>query len=168
LLVIKLKQRLRSREQLEDLCQEVFLRVFRSLRQGTGLQRPERLGAYVHSICHNVVLEYLRRKSKPEHWYERVEEQRDPGAYDERELVHEERRRQMRSLINRMSSKDRFLICAIFLEERDKDEVCREQGVGRAYLRVLLCRAKKRFRQLLAETQIATAHPVKRLRVCKR
>jgi hypothetical protein len=30
LLLIKLKQRLRSREQLEDLRQEVFLRVFRS------------------------------------------------------------------------------------------------------------------------------------------
>jgi RNA polymerase sigma-70 factor (ECF subfamily) len=168
LLLIKLKQRLRSREQLEDLRQEVFLRVFRSLRQGTGLQRPERLGAYVHSICNNVVLEYLRGKSKPEHWYERVEEQRDPGAYDERELVNEERGRQMRSLINGMRSKDRFLICAIFLDERDKDEVCREQGVGRAYLRVLLHRAKKRFRQRLAEMQAATAHPVTSLRVGQR
>ena len=66
LLLIKLKQRLRSRDQLEDLRQEVFLRVFRSLRQGTGLRRPECLGAYVYSICNNVVLEYLREKSKPE------------------------------------------------------------------------------------------------------
>jgi RNA polymerase sigma-70 factor (ECF subfamily) len=153
LLLIKLKQRLRSRQQLEDLRQEVFLRVFRSLRQGTGLQRPECLGAYMHSICNNVVLEYLRGESKPEHLYKRVEEQRDPGACVERELVDEEQSRQMRSLINGMRSKDRFLICAIFLDERDRDEVCREQGVGRDYLRVLLCRAKKRFRQLLAETQ---------------
>jgi len=80
LLLIKLKQRLRSREQLEDLRQEVFLRVFRSLRQGTGLQRPECLGAYVHSICKNVVLEYLREESKPKHVDKRVEEQRDQGA----------------------------------------------------------------------------------------
>jgi RNA polymerase sigma-70 factor (ECF subfamily) len=162
LLLIKLKQRLRSREQLEDLRQEVFLRVFRSLRQGTGLQRPERLGAYVHSICHHVVLEYLRGRSKPEHQYERIEEQRDPGACVERKLVNEEQGRQMRSLINGMRSKDRFLIRAIFLDERDKDEVCREQGVGRDYLRVLLYRAKKRFRQLLAETQAATALTVRR------
>ena len=55
-----------------------------------------------------------------------------------------------------MTPKDRFLICAIFLDERDKDEVCREQGVGRDYMRVLLHRAKQRFRQLLAETQAAT------------
>ena len=156
LLLIKLKHRLRSREQLEDLRQEVFLRVFRSLRQGTGLRRPECLGAYVYSICNNVVLEYLREKNKPEHWDEHVEEQRDPGATVERKLVNEEQSRQMRSLMNGLTPKDRSLICAIFLDERDKDEVCREQGVRRDYLRVLLYRAKKRFRQLLEETQAAT------------
>jgi RNA polymerase sigma factor (sigma-70 family) len=120
LLLIKLKQRLRSCDQLEDLRQEVFLRVFRSLRQGTGLRRPECLGAYVGSICNNVVLEYLREKSKAERWDERVEEQRDPGTGVERELVNEEQSRQMRNLMNRMTSKDRFLICAIFLDERNK------------------------------------------------
>ena len=168
LLQIKLRQRLRSREQLEDLRQEVFLRLFRSLRQGRGLQRPERLGAYVHSICNNVMLEYLRGKRKPEDWYEGVEEQRDPGACVERELVNQDLARQMRSLINRMRSKDRFLICAIFLDGRDKDEVCREQGVGRAHLRVLLYRAKKRLRQLLTETPAAAGRPATGLRVCQR
>ncbi len=160
LLLIKLKHRLRSCEQLEDLRQEVFLRVFRSLRQGPGLRRPECLGAYVYSICNNVVLEYLRGKSKPEHWDERLEERRDPGVCLERELVNQEQGRQMLGLMNRMTPKDRFLICAIFLDERDKDEVCREQGVRRDYLRVMLHRAKKRFRQLLAETQAAAAHPL--------
>ena len=163
LLLIKLKHRLRSRELLEDLRQEVFLRVFRSLRQGTGLRHPECLGAYVCATCNNVVLEYLREKSNPANWDKRVEEQRDPGAGVERELVNEEQCRQIRSLMNEMTPKDRFLICAIFLDERDKDEVCREQGVRRDYMRVLLYRAKKRFRQLLAETQAAAAHPVSSL-----
>jgi RNA polymerase sigma-70 factor (ECF subfamily) len=157
LLLIKLKQRLRSVEELEDLRQEVFLRVLRSLRQGSGLQHPECLGAYVHAICNNVVLEYLRGKSRSEQWDERADEPRDPGTGIERELVTKEASRQMRSLIDEMSPKDRFLIRAIFLDERDKDAVCREQGVKRDYLRVLLHRAKKRFRQLLEETQAAAA-----------
>jgi RNA polymerase sigma-70 factor (ECF subfamily) len=157
LLTIKLKQRLRSNDQVEDLRQEVFLRVFRSLRHGTGLRRPECLGAYVYSICNNVVLEYLREKRKLQRWNQRVEEQRDPGAGVECELVNEEQRRQVRKLMNGMTPKDRFLICAIFLEERDKDEVCRAQGVGSDYMRVLLHRAKKRFRRLLAEAQAAGA-----------
>ena len=166
LLLIKLKQRLRSREELEDLRQEVFLRVLRSLRQGRGLERPECLGAYVHSICHNVVLEYLRGMNKSEQWDEHAQEPRDPGTGIERELVTQEKSRQLRSLIDEMSPKDRFLIRAIFLDERDKDAVCREQGVGRDYLRVLLHRAKKRFRQLLEEAQTAPPALQRGCRIC--
>lgn len=159
LLLIKLRQRLRSREELEDLRQEVFLRVLRSLRQGPGIERPECFGAYVHSICNNVVLEYLRGQAKSEQWDEHADEARDPAVSIERELVTEERSRRLRSLIDEMAPKDRFLIRAIFLDERDKDAVCREQGVGRDYLRVLLHRAKKRFRHLLQEAQASTVRP---------
>jgi RNA polymerase sigma-70 factor (ECF subfamily) len=46
-----------------------------------------------------------------------------------------------------LDKKDRDLLTAIFLDERDKDEVCREFGVDRDYLRVLVYRAKSHFRQ---------------------
>jgi len=153
LLLVKLRHRLRSREELDDLRQEVFLRVLRTLRQGQGVQRPECLGAYVNSVCNNVVLEHFRGKHKAEQWDENAPEPRDPGSGIERELVSQESRRQVRTLIDEMSVKDRSILQAVFLDERDKDDVCREQGVGRDYLRVLLHRAKKRFRQLLAESK---------------
>jgi RNA polymerase sigma-70 factor (ECF subfamily) len=41
------------------------------------------------------------------------------------------------------------LLRAVFLDEQDKDEVCRDYGVERAYLRVLLHRARRRLRDLL-------------------
>src|SRR6266705_6689246 len=41
LLLVKLRHRLRSHEEIEDLRQEVFLRVLRSIRKGPGVQRPE-------------------------------------------------------------------------------------------------------------------------------
>ena len=34
----------------------------------------------------------------------------------------------------------------VFLEERDKDEICRSFSVERNYLRVLVHRAKEKFR----------------------
>jgi RNA polymerase sigma-70 factor (ECF subfamily) len=40
------------------------------------------------------------------------------------------------------------LLREIFLDERDKDEVCRDFGVDRDYLRVLLHRAKQSFKLL--------------------
>jgi RNA polymerase sigma-70 factor (ECF subfamily) len=52
---------------------------------------------------------------------------------------------------------DRRILKALYLEEREKDSVCREFGVTRGYLRVLLHRAKERFRQLTHARQIISA-----------
>jgi RNA polymerase sigma-70 factor (ECF subfamily) len=45
----------------------------------------------------------------------------------------------------------------MFLDELDKDQVCREFGVDRDYLRVLLHRAKMQFRAIYAEGRRARA-----------
>ena len=52
----------------------------------------------------------------------------------------------VRAILTRLSERDRSLLKAVFLDERDRDEVCREFGVEREYLRVLLHRAKQEFK----------------------
>src|SRR5258708_26095301 len=55
LLRVKLRTKLRSPELVEDVRQETFLRVFQSFSKETGgLQKPERLGAFINSTCNNV------------------------------------------------------------------------------------------------------------------
>jgi RNA polymerase sigma-70 factor (ECF subfamily) len=157
LLLVKLRNRLPSREALEDLRQEVFLRVLRSLRTGPGLERPECLGAYVNSVCNNVILEHFRDRGRAEQWDETAPEPRDPATGVESRLVSEERRKQLRAVIDEMPAKDRSLIRAIFLDEQDKDAVCQEHGVERNYLRVLLHRAKKRLRQRIEQAKTLAA-----------
>jgi RNA polymerase sigma-70 factor (ECF subfamily) len=58
-------------------------------------------------------------------------------------------------VIDELTPKDAAILKAIFLDERDKDSVCEQFGVGRGYLRVLLHRAKNRFRQLMIEREEA-------------
>ena len=60
-----------------------------------------------------------------------------------------------------MHQRARDLLAAIFLEEKEKDEVCQEFGVNREYLRVLLHRAKTRFR---AEFSQGLAQPPARVK----
>jgi RNA polymerase sigma-70 factor (ECF subfamily) len=55
-------------------------------------------------------------------------------------------KRKVREILLRLAPRDRSLLKAIFLEERDRDEVCRQFGVEREYLRVLLHRAKQEFK----------------------
>ena len=45
-----------------------------------------------------------------------------------------------------LPARDRELLRAVFWEEKDKDTVCRDIGANRNYLRVLLRRAKKKFK----------------------
>jgi len=52
----------------------------------------------------------------------------------------------VREILLELAPRDRSLLKAIFLDERDRDEVCQEFGVDRDYLRVLLHRAKQEFK----------------------
>jgi RNA polymerase sigma-70 factor (ECF subfamily) len=52
----------------------------------------------------------------------------------------------VREILVDLPPRDRDLLKAVFLDERDRDEVCRQFGVDREYLRVLLFRAKQDFK----------------------
>jgi RNA polymerase sigma-70 factor (ECF subfamily) len=146
LIKIKLGSRLKNPEAIEDVRQETFVRFFASLREGKILQ-PERLGSFVNSICNNVLLEHYRsgtRNSSLDDEDERSFPALGPDLM--RVLVTKENEKKVREILDKLPERDRRLLREVFLEERDKDEVCRDFGVDREYLRVLLHRAKQAFK----------------------
>jgi RNA polymerase sigma-70 factor (ECF subfamily) len=146
LIQLKLRSRVKSPQAIEDLRQETFARVFATLRS-QGIRQPERLGAFVNSVCNNVLLEHYRsaRRENP------IEEEEganlpDPSLDVVAILSHKEMEQKVRQVLDGLSERDRRLLREVFLEERDKDAVCRDFGVDRDYLRVLLHRAKQAFK----------------------
>jgi RNA polymerase sigma-70 factor, ECF subfamily len=149
LIQLKLRSRLRSQQAIEDVRQETFARVFVSLRSAGGIREPERLGAFVNSICNNVLLEHYRsanRQSSLEDEDSQEFPDRAPDALSV--LVTKQAQEHVRQVVNDLPERDRRLLKEVLLEERDKDEVCHDFGVDRNYLRVLLHRAKLSFRSL--------------------
>jgi RNA polymerase sigma-70 factor (ECF subfamily) len=150
LIWLKLRFRLSSKEAMEDVRQETFARVLRLLRSEGGIRQPDRLGAFVNSICNHVLLEHYRSKSKNESTIddeaETVFVNREPSALNLLETKDTER--VVRRILNELTERDRRLLEAVLLEERDKDEVCAELGVTREYLRVMVHRAKQSFKSL--------------------
>lgn len=155
LLRAKLMSRLRCTQDIEDLTQEVFLRVLQFLRNGSELKHAGKLGAFVNAVCNNVLFEHARTKSRTAPWEDGKAELTDSGDDLEREFLSEEVCYQVRVVLDGMPAKDSDLLRAVFLEERDRDTVCRDFGVRRAYLRVLLHRARCRLRSLLASPESA-------------
>jgi RNA polymerase sigma-70 factor, ECF subfamily len=147
LLQLKLRSRLQSSHAIEDVCQETFARVFAVLRRDGGLRQPERLGAFVNTVCNNVLFEQYRSSGRSESLdAEGAPEPAAKGA-DALDLVASRQvEEKVRQILLRLPPRDRSLLKAVFLDERDRDEVCRQFGVERDYLRVLLHRAKQEFK----------------------
>jgi RNA polymerase sigma-70 factor, ECF subfamily len=153
LLLIKLRSRLRSSQAVEDIRQETFVRVFQAVRSEGGIRQPERLGAFVNSICNNVLQEHFRSSARTTHLDEDRPDPPDPASDMDKMLVNRQTNEQVRRILAQLPEKDRQLLRALFMEEKDKDEVCRQFGVNRTYLRVLLHRAKQTFRVYYAKSE---------------
>jgi len=156
LLTIKLRSRLRSVQLIDDVKQETFLRVMKALRQKGTIDNPQALGAFVNSVCNNVLFELYRSQSRIT---EPLEDRADEVKDAESEMVDEEDRRQVRRVLAAMPEKDRKILRWLFFDERDKDAICNHLSVDREYLRVLLHRAKLRFRSEYLKRTNATMDP---------
>jgi len=146
LIRIKLRSKLRSPELAEEVRQETFLRVLNTLRRKGGLQHPERLGAFVNTMCNNVTYEALRAETRTNPYPDEEFDPVDIRVDVESELVTDERKRMVKTVLSGLSAKDQDLLRSVFFEEKDKDEICRQLNVDREYLRVLIHRAKECFR----------------------
>lgn len=147
LLQIKLRRKLRNRDEIEDARQETFTRVLATLRGGEGVRDPRRLGAFVNSVCENVVRELARKVKRMPLATRPASDRADPCEGVDETLVRSEVVEHVRAVLDELPPDDRVLLRDVFLEERDRDEVCRKHQVSREYLRVLLHRAKDRFRR---------------------
>lgn len=159
LLFLKLRRRVRSEQLAEDMKQETFLRVLRQIRSKGGIDHPERLGGFVNSVCHNVMLEFFRSESRQPQTSETIADPADLNVDLESALVDDERRRTVRSVLAELSVADRTILRMVFLDEVDKSDVCAIMHVNRGYLRVLLHRARKRLKELLMKRESTQRMP---------
>ena len=155
--LIRIKVRARGMAALvDDIRQETFVRVLRTVRAPDGLRDPGALGAFVNSVCGNVILEAGRARkvtgADPRGEADDRPDASTPSA--EAQFLIEERKFAVRGAIDALEPRDRELLAALFLEEQDRDRVCERMGVTRDYLRVLVHRAKLEFKaRYLAGTE---------------
>jgi RNA polymerase sigma-70 factor, ECF subfamily len=138
----------RSCPDVEDVVQETLIRFLRALRDEK-IRNPESTAAFLSGICNNVIQEYRRRV-----WKEPLSDP-DSGPA-ERAAVPEvdvlELRQAIAVAMTQLSQRDQGILRAFFLEERDKEEICRSMGCSDGQFRVALFRAKERFRRIYQET----------------
>ena len=131
-----------------------FVRRSTTLKKKGGLATPESLGSFVNSVCNNVLFEIVphavarhsaRKPSRPG---------RRTRTTVEASMVREQEDRRVREIVAALPQREQDLLRWLFFDERAKDDVCERLNIDRNYLRVLLHRAKTRFRAALAQTEL--------------
>jgi RNA polymerase sigma-70 factor, ECF subfamily len=141
----KLRRRLMCPEHIKDVQQETLLRAWAAVRAEGGIRQPERFGAFVSSVCNNILRESYRSRARTKPLGDLASDPADQSPAPDGMLLAEETKLQVRRVLAKLPPKDRNILRAVFFEQRDKNEVCRKLGVSREYLRVLLHRAKQQF-----------------------
>lgn len=137
---------------VDDIVQEALMRFMVATRDEK-IHNQAAMGAFLNGICRNVVSEYRRRNMRDEPMPEVVPE--PPGrSIPEAELF--ELRDAIAQGMEQLSERDRRVLRAFYLEEKSKDEILKQTGMTDENFRVVLCRAKERFRAIYLER---TQHP---------
>jgi RNA polymerase sigma-70 factor (ECF subfamily) len=147
LLLAMLRRRLGSHADAKDALQKTFLRTFEKLPQ---LRDARRLGSFVLGIARNVVLEHYRDRGRTVPLDEKWEGQSNDDSYQRLHILFLQALvRQILVDMDKDTPKEAAVLRAVYIDEEDKDEVCRRHGITRDYLRVVLHRAKEKFRAVL-------------------
>jgi len=132
---------------VDDIVQEALMRLMLAAREDK-IHNQAAVGAFLNGICRNVVSEYRRRNMRDEPMPEAVPE--PPGkSIAEAELF--ELRDAIAQGLEQLSERDRRVLRAFYLEEKSKEEILSDSGMSDENFRVVLCRAKERFRAIYLE-----------------
>jgi len=128
---------------VDDLVQESLVRFIRA-EQRHQIRNTEEFGAFLNGVCRNVILEYRRRVRR-----EPVSDQDTeiPETFVRPEADILEMREAIDNGLAELAERDRAVLRALYLDGKDKDEICREWNMTDAQFRVVLFRAKERFRR---------------------
>jgi RNA polymerase sigma-70 factor, ECF subfamily len=130
----------------DDIRQEVHARVFTYLGSGKSIRDSGKFGAFVFRFAEIILLERLR--------VNRRTDELDPklvaklvADYDiPRDLIAAEIKARVHTVLDSMDEHHAAILRAVFIDELDRDAICRQFSVDRKYLRVLIHRAVEKFR----------------------
>jgi RNA polymerase sigma factor (sigma-70 family) len=134
-------------EMVDDLSGETMVAVLEKIGQGEP-RNSACLAAYVLQICHNKGLEALRKLAGDKQSAE-VDWNLFPGRgkTPQQAVLDHELGEQVAKAFNKLPSRDRGALASVFYDGRDRDEVCKECGLTRDQLKMILFRARQKFKR---------------------
>jgi RNA polymerase sigma-70 factor (ECF subfamily) len=141
-----------SREDAEDSCSEIFMRLPRAIANYDSSLPFER---WLFSVASHHCIDILRRRSREQRLFADVDVEPLPVAISAispvNELVRQEKRDAVRQALEHLPAKFRIPLALRYYSELSYDEIAEQLGMKRSHVATLIFRAKQELRQKLAE-----------------
>jgi len=159
-----------TREQIEDLAQEVFLRLYRALPNFRG---ESLVTTYIYRIAVNVAQNEWKRRKRSERplvsiseetsgWEDRLEY---PARNAEEQMEEREFQLRVEEQLQELSSVERTVLVLYHQEERSYEQIAAALNMPIGTIRTHLHRGRKKLRERLQAAEASggrTPCPVKR------
>jgi len=133
-----------------ELRQETFARVVRLVKEDK-VREPGKIPGIVAGVCRNVFKEHCRSEGPLKSSVEELATLPDPNDTLLDWLETAELQKLVQRCISSVSEPYRTALQRVWIEERDRLDVCRELKVSRDGLRTKLFRAREQFEKLYEE-----------------
>jgi RNA polymerase sigma-70 factor (ECF subfamily) len=143
-----LTARLSNRELAKEMLSQALLTSFEHYQAGR-IGDPSRLAGYVFRVAMNHARNQRRKmderaRGDPE-LLQVVAEEESADSPDLQLMM-----RQVRSVLDALpQERDREIVKRFYLEEQDKEEICRDLKLSALHFDKVICRARQRMRSLL-------------------
>lgn len=147
-----------SREHLEDLAQEVFLRLYKALPNFRG---EALVSTYVYRIAVNVAQNEWKRRKRADRplisiseetsmWEERLEH---PERNAEQRMEESEFRLRVEEKLQELSAVERTVLVLYHQEERSYEQIAAALNMPLGTIRTHLHRGRKKLREMLQQAE---------------
>lgn len=134
---------IQRQEDVEDICQEVFIKVFKQLKRFRG---ESRLSTWIAKIAYNTSISHVRKKRNDVHSYDEqpglIAAEKD-DSLNQRIVEKEEAKKYLLKLIEELPVNYRTVLTLFHLEEFSYKEIEEITGMPEGTIKSYLSRARK-------------------------
>jgi RNA polymerase sigma-70 factor, ECF subfamily len=143
-------RRVRDPELAADILQDAAVTTLEKLRNGE-IAHPENVGGYLYRVAINHLRNYRRKDRTALSSPEALDELKDgDGDLDWERVGRPQWAEAARRVLAEMpAARDRELLIRFYLQDEDKERICRELSLTQEHFNRVIFRARNRFRDLL-------------------
>jgi RNA polymerase sigma-70 factor, ECF subfamily len=143
-------RRVRDPEVAADILQDAAVTTLEKLRNGE-IADPQNVGGYLYRVALNHLRNHRRKDRSAVSTSEDIESLAGPDSEVDWNLIG---RPQWSAAVRRVlgelpTARDRDLLTRFYLQDEDKDHICRELDLTEEHFNRVIFRARNRFRELL-------------------